>query len=511
MLDQDTINQQFALLAAHRRTLAHLLEQAAAYGGTVLAPPQTAAGIEEARAEIGRIKMALCEGGVTVEHKPNDEAPPEAQPVQRTGGDLVAGDKVGGDKVVGNKRTIDTHGDDYAEGNIDKRQGNFISGGTVQGPVITDNQGTVNVNYNYQQRPDQALHQLRAPVGDFVGREQEIEQLVQALSKAANNGAAAAISGVRGMGGIGKTELAYVVANRLKDIFHHAQLVVELRGASSSPMTPEQALQMIISSFERETKLPDDLAQLQMIYRAKLSDKRILILVDDAKDIGQVRPLMPPPGCALLVTSRNRFSLPGAMTLNLGTLSLKEAEQLLLEICPRIGKHAGDLAKLCGYLPLALRVSASLLETNDTRDVTHYLEQLRKERLKHLKDSENPDDPQASVEASLKLSFDAIDQPSQTALFIAAFYLYDLLLRVMQTGLEGQAVKARFGPSNIHTTAMVEQLRRRSLVESDHHGYYLHDLVLENTIDRLLSLPDKQKRRLAQNLGVVPLELKVDE
>ena len=58
---------------------------------------------------------------------------------------------------------------------------------------------------------------------------------------------------------------------------------------------------------------------------------------------------------------------------------------------------------------------------------------------------------------------------------------------------------------------MVEHLRRRSLVESDHHGYYLHDLVLEYTIDRLLSLPDKQKRRIAQNLGAVPVELKVDE
>src|SRR4051812_29457217 len=115
-LDQAAINQQLALLAEYRCTLAHLLEQAAAYGGVVLAPPQTAAGIVEARANISRIKATLYEGGVELENQPNDEAPPQAEPVQRMGGDVVAGGKVGGDKVMGDKATIDTGGGDYAEG-----------------------------------------------------------------------------------------------------------------------------------------------------------------------------------------------------------------------------------------------------------------------------------------------------------------------------------------------------------------------------------------------------------
>jgi hypothetical protein len=129
-----------------------------------------------------------------------------------------------------------------------------------------------------------ALHQLRAPVRDFVGREQEIDQLVQALSTAAISGTAATISGVRGMGGIGKTELAHVVAHRLKDIFPDAQLVVELRGASNNPATPEQALQAVIRSFEREAKLPDDLSQLKAQYNSALASRWILILAGDAKD-----------------------------------------------------------------------------------------------------------------------------------------------------------------------------------------------------------------------------------
>src|SRR6266545_7168853 len=103
-----------------------------------------------------------------------------------------------------------------------------------------------------------ALHQLRAPIG-FVGREQEIDQLVRALTKTSGT---AAISGVRGMGGIGKTELAYKVAHKLRIAFPDAQLLIELRGASKDPLPSAQALQTIIRAFEREARLPDDVAQL---------------------------------------------------------------------------------------------------------------------------------------------------------------------------------------------------------------------------------------------------------
>src|SRR5688500_12308083 len=136
MLDQDIIAKQLTLLAAHRRTLAHLLQQAAQYGGEVFAPPQTANGIAEARANIARIKAALRAGGVEVEDESNDQAPPQVEPGQRGAGDIVqgdkvGGDKVGGDKVMGDKRTIDTDGGDYAEGDIDKRQGEIF----IDGPV----------------------------------------------------------------------------------------------------------------------------------------------------------------------------------------------------------------------------------------------------------------------------------------------------------------------------------------------------------------------------------------
>src|SRR5262249_3863826 len=147
----------------------------------------------------------------------------------------------------------------------------------------------------------------------------------------------------------------------------------------------------------------DDLAQLQARYQATLEGKRMLILADDAKDIAQVRPLIPPPGCALLVTGRARFTLPGMATCDLEALPEAEAMELLLEICPRIGEAAARLAQLCGCLPLALRISASVLASDDTLGVARYLKRLDRERLAALRD---PDEPEADVEASLRLSFD---------------------------------------------------------------------------------------------------------
>ena len=452
-LDPEAHAQQLTLLAMHRRTLAHLVEQAAQFGGEVFAPPSTANGIAEARSQIRRIKKHLRTNGAQVEDAPNDKAPRRRKPTHaHQAGDVVEGDKVGGDKVMGDKvlgdkRTVNTQGGDYAEGNIDKRQGNFIEQQIIQHAASLA----------------PAPHQLRAPVGDFVGRAHEIDQLVLVLTK---RGSAATVSGVRGMGGIGKTELAYAAAQRLAHQFPDAQLLVELRGASTTPLTPEQALQTVIRAFEREAKLPNDLAQLKAIYTSLLTGKRVLILADDAKDAAQVRPLLPPAGCALLVTSRNRFVLPGMAALDLGTLPPGDAEKLVLEICPRIGAYAPRLAQLCGYLALALRVSAGVLEVNDTRSVPSYLQQLDAERLKHLSD---PDDSQADVEASLQLSYDALEPHARAAL---------CQLSVFPASFDSEAAMAVVAVEGDRTEAL-ELLRRHSLLEweANVQRFSLHDLV----------------------------------
>jgi hypothetical protein len=311
---------------------------------------------------------------------------------------------------------------------------------------------------------------LPPPVADFIGREREIDQLVQMVNHAVEKGAVAVISGVRGMGGIGKTELALSAAQRLAQNFPDGQVLIELRGGSQTPLPSELALQTVIRTLEPLTHLSDDLVELKIVYQQILTGKHVLILADDARDASQVRPLLPPAGCALLITSRQRFTLPGMTALDLETLSPEEAEQLLRDICPRIGNHASQLAQLCGYLPLALRVSAGVLANDDARSVERYIQQItdHRQRLKGLRD---PDDPVLDVEATLKLSYYSLDTAAQDALvqlagISATFDLSEALAVVKPKG-------------NLTVEELLGALRRRCLIDWNDttRQYGLHDLV----------------------------------
>lgn len=259
-----------------------------------------------------------------------------------------------------------------------------------------------------------ALHQLRAPVADFVGRAAEIERLVQTLSRTTEGGAVATISAVHGMGGIGKTELAYVVANRLRDTFPDAHIVVDLQGTrGEAALTTEQALGRVITALVPEAKLSEDKNEIVALYRSLLTDKRILIVLDDARDADQIRSLLPPPSCAMLITSRRRFKLPGMVSVDLERINDGEAVILLRSICDRLREsESRHIAKCCGRLPLALLVAGGLLANDDTIVVANYLERLEDER-KRLAALRDPDDPELDVEASLQLSYAALPEGVQ--------------------------------------------------------------------------------------------------
>src|SRR6185503_18475713 len=119
-----------------------------------------------------------------------------------------------------------------------------------------------------------------------------------------------------------------------------------------------QALQEVIRAVAPDAQPPESLHELQQRYRSILYKQRALILADDASDAAQVRPLIPPAGCALLITSRQRFTLPGMARVDLEQLREGEAVTLLRGICDRLSTpQAQAIACACGHLPLALRVS----------------------------------------------------------------------------------------------------------------------------------------------------------
>ncbi len=216
-----------------------------------------------------------------------------------------------------------------------------------------------------------ALHQLPPPPADFVGRADELEKLTSEME------AGDTISGVRGMGGVGKTALALVVARRLGENYPDAEIYLNLHGASEQqPLTTAEAMAHVIRSFHPEARLPESEAELAPLYHSTLHNKRVLILMDNAADRDQVEPLIPPQGCAMLVTSRQLFTLPGLTPVNVDVLGPEEAQELLLVIAPRVGDRAPELAERCGHLPLALRLAGNALKERPDLGVEGYLGRL---------------------------------------------------------------------------------------------------------------------------------------
>ncbi len=241
--------------------------------------------------------------------------------------------------------------------------------------------------------------QLPAFCTDFTGRHVEIQRISERLLGESGKAGLA----VRGMGGVGKTTLAVRVAHQIKDQFADAQLFIDLKG-TTKPLTPTDVMTRIIRDFHPELeKVPDDGHSLVSLYRTALHGKRALILLDNAYDEAQVRPLLSvPPPVRFIITSRNALGLDDVESVPLDLFSPKEAEAFLRSIVGEKGtaEELDAVANLCGWLPLALRVAGDFLRLHDNWSVKHYTEALGKERLKWLKGKTADRD----VEAVLRLS-----------------------------------------------------------------------------------------------------------
>jgi len=244
-----------------------------------------------------------------------------------------------------------------------------------------------------------ALHQLPSPPSDFTGRKNELDELLAKL------GQGVTISGMHGLGGVGKTALALKLAEQIKDRYPNAQFYLDLQGAGSNPLTPAKAMEHVIRAYHPTARLPESLAELSALYRSALHDQRALLLMDNARDKQQVETLVPTAGCVLLVTSRQHFTLPGMFGRNLDRMPRADAITLLLSIAGRIGPHADKIARLCGDLPLALRVAASALAERPNLTPADYARRLAdtKQRLSHLKE----------VDAALKVSYEMLKEQQQ--------------------------------------------------------------------------------------------------
>lgn len=210
----------------------------------------------------------------------------------------------------------------------------------------------------------------------FAGRTGELDRLHSLLAPARAQGTAntVVISAIGGAAGIGKTALAVHWAHQVRGRFPDGQLYVNLHGFDHDrqPLEPGEALELLLRSLGlAATEIPPHHEAQGRVFRTLLADRRILVLLDNAASAEQVRPLLPSgPTCCVLVTSRNRLgdlvAHDGAHALPLDLLQPDEARALLSRTLgtDRVDddEHAVDeLIRLCGSLPLALRVAAARL------------------------------------------------------------------------------------------------------------------------------------------------------
>jgi tetratricopeptide (TPR) repeat protein len=248
------------------------------------------------------------------------------------------------------------------------------------------------------------LHTLPPVAPAFTGRVREEEEIVAAL---VGQGGSAAISALKGIGGVGKTALAVKIGHRLTVQFPDAQLLVDLCGTSDAPAAPRVAMESVIRRFLPEGQLPDDDAAVLEIYRDLLGRKKVFLILDNAKDTAQVGRLLPPAPSAAIVTSRQVLLLVDARSVRLDDLPLSDAMTLVLKLLdgersPSEEELRGLAQDCCLCHPLSLRVAALFLKGHKGRSVSDYIAGVAKDRAR-LKLQGLPDhDVLAVIGQSLK-------------------------------------------------------------------------------------------------------------
>lgn len=227
--------------------------------------------------------------------------------------------------------------------------------------------------------------QLPADLADFTGRDETVERLVGLLAR--EHPSAPRVVAIVGTGGTGKSSLATHLATRIRGEFPHGQLVAELHGASSQPARPDDVLAGLLRGLGVSApNIPAALDERAATYRSLLDGRRVLVILDDARDAAQVRPLLPAsPGCAVVVTSRRSLSELPVEHVELSPLGRAEAHTLFTRIVgdDRVNAEpaaAAAVVDACGGLPLALRIAASRLVARPRWTIAHLAERLADSR-----------------------------------------------------------------------------------------------------------------------------------
>jgi len=342
--------------------------------------------------------------------------------------------------------------------------------------------------------------QLPGTARHFVGRAGELRELTRMLDQGEQEPGAVAITVICGAPGVGKTALAVHWAHQVAQHFPGGQLYVNLRGYDPArPMSPSDALAGLLGSLGvRGEDIPAEADGRAAMYRSLLADRRMLVVLDNASSVEQVRPLLPgTETCMTVVTSRESLvglvARNGAVRLDVDVLPLGDAVSLLRTLIgARVTSEpaaAAELAAQCSRLPLTLRVAAELAAARPADLLADLVSELS-DRQRRLDQLDSGGDPYSSVRNVFSWSCQHLDADVAKAFRLASLH--------PGPDMDCYALAALTATTAGQSDQMLGVLRQAHLVQPALSGRYaMHDLIRTYAAELAAALETEDEQRAA--------------
>ncbi|MEH0420214.1 ATP-binding protein [Streptomyces sp. B21-083] len=325
-------------------------------------------------------------------------------------------------------------------------------------------------------------HQLRSSVRHFVNRSEERARLSSLVADRHDDPHAVRVAAITGTAGVGKTSLALRWAHSIRSHFPGGELYANLRGyTAGSPATPQEILGRFLEDLGvSATHVPAEPERRETMFRSLLAERRMLLVLDNAADSSQVRPLLPATsGCLVVVTSRDDLSglvrQEGALRLDITTFQTTDAVELLRAATAdyRTSDHRGDLAtlaRLCAGLPLALCIAAERAAGWPSMPLGELIDDLRDESARWSVLTAEAEEGSDAMRSVFEWSYQALSDPA------ARLFRRLGLHPGNEFGLTAAASLAGSDPA--HVRGLLDTLVRAHLLERRPAGRYeFHDLL----------------------------------
>jgi tetratricopeptide (TPR) repeat protein len=358
-------------------------------------------------------------------------------------------------------------------------------------------------------RTDDSLRiprQLPADVSLFMNRRTELRRLTRMLMGRARRTATdsarapAAVVVITGSAGVGKTALALHWAHDIREQFPNGELYANLRGFDDGPAVTAGA---VLDRFLRDlgvdpSAIPADLDERAALFRSRIADRRVLVVLDNVADIGQVRPLIPgSPGPLVVITSRSQLAglaiRDGAQRIRLDIFQESDAVALVRQVTRTGGRRDApadllELAQLCARLPLALRVAAEHAISQPTMQLAELIADLRDDSL--LWDALSVGDGPQGEGVRTVFAWSYRDLPEEAARMFRAIGLHQGSDIALSTAAAALGVPERSARRDL------DILLGAFLIQSSRsHRYELHDLLRAYALDQARTTDTEEDRR----------------